>query len=161
MSIINNAFEAFIGRVCLLKGLKPTITSAAEVLGMKRQSLQSHKLRSTLPVKQAYPFAFNVNVSPDWLLYGQGPKEAPQYTAKGNTIIDAVVKEFNNPDRLLPMSDIARVMGINPDNPSHHLELPEEFADAIYLVNRIFLEGDNNKIAAIMAQLKAFKSEDD
>ncbi|MDH3975582.1 MAG: hypothetical protein OEV42_14990 [Deltaproteobacteria bacterium] len=116
-------------------------------------------MRGSLPVKQAYSFAFSVNVSPDWLLYGEGPKEAPQYTAKGNAIIDAIVKELNNPHRLLPMNDTARVMGINPDNPSQHLDLPEEFAEAICLVNQIFLEGDKNKIAAIMAQLKAFKSE--
>ncbi|MDH3975580.1 MAG: helix-turn-helix domain containing protein [Deltaproteobacteria bacterium] len=139
--------------------MKPTITNAAQLLDMKRQSLQNHKLRGSLPVKQAYPFAFSVNVSPDWLLYGEGPKEAPQYTAKGNAIIDAIVKELNNPHRLLPMNDTARVMGINPDNPSQHLDLPEEFADAINLVNQIFQEGDQNKIAAIMAQLKAFKPE--
>ena len=149
-------FDFFINRVCKVAGVKPAIVRAASLLGLSRQGLQNHKLRGTYPEKQAYSFAYASNVSPEWLLYGEGSKEAPQYTAKGNAIIDAVIKEFDNPDRILPMSDIARVMGINPDKPSQRLEMGEIFPSAIHLLTQIFIEGDKIKLSAIMAQLMAF-----
>lgn len=65
------SFSQIIGRVKTVKGLKSD-KSVAELLGMNRTALASHKSRDTVPLVALLKLCVDEGISFDWLLTGEG-----------------------------------------------------------------------------------------
>lgn len=100
----------------------------------------------------------------NWLKFGIGRQYDPK--SSYHLTISAKIKEeihrrIDAHDRNFALSEIARLLGVDPADPSKKLRLPEEFRDAILMVMRIFEEGSPKKIQAMMSFLRAFMPEFD
>ncbi len=94
----------------------------------------------------------------EWLKHGIGEKyEVLQLSPRGRSIMKEVINEILSPDRKVPVSDLAQILGIDPNTPSTRFSNPDGFYSALRFLIQIFREGDPDKIEAISAQLKALK----
>jgi transcriptional regulator with XRE-family HTH domain len=99
-----------------------------------------------------------------WLKFGIGKQYDPKssyHLTRFAKIKEEIHRRIDAHDRNFALSEIARLLGVDPADPSKKFSLPEEFHDAISMVMRIFEEGSPKKIQAMMSFLRAFMPEFD
>lgn len=141
----------------LRKSLMLNQSDFAKELGIKQGYLSNLEQSKKVPSEQLIlSICRTFGVRYEWLKEGRGKIYADlPYTAKGLELIKEINRRLEIPDRLVPLSTVAAVLGIDKDHIPNDLKLPEEFPGAIYILIEIFKEGDKRKIDAIMAQLHA------
>lgn len=97
-------------------------------------------------------------VSIDWLKEGKEKKYLPPVAyEKGHPLIEEIYRRLTSPDKPVPLSVVAKVLGIDPKNVPHDINLHGDFSGALWVVIKIFEEGGKKKINAIMSQLDALR----
>lgn len=142
----------------LRKSLMFTQSAFAGEVGIDQSYLSALEKSKKRPSKQLIlSICRTYGVNYDWLTKGEGEMydRTPRFTPKGLAIIEEIIKRIEGSDRLVPLSTVAAVLGIDPDNAPHDLSLAEGFPGALFLLIEIFKEGDKRKTGAVMAQLLA------
>ena len=132
----------------------------AHRLGVKRGYISTLETNRNEPSEQLIlSICRTFGVKYEWLKEGRGEYmfEVGIYlNPKERKISDEIFKAIQNPDKHWGIDDLARLLYIDPDDPSKRLTFPSGFREAVLMVMSIFREGDPRKIKAVMAQLVAF-----
>ena len=129
-------------------------------LGVKRGYISTLETHRNDPSEQLIlNICRTFGVLYDWMKYGKGEKYgASTLTPRGRSIMREIIKEVLSSDRKLSIRELAQILGIDPHISSNRFTLPEGFYTSLSYLIQIFREGDPDKIEAILAQLKAFKT---
>lgn len=134
----------------------------AERLGVKGPYISELEKGKKTPSEQLIlGICREFGVRLEWLKTGQGEMyESRPATGKGKALIEEIYNRINSPLRPLPLSVLAKILGLDPENIPRDFKLRKDFPDALWLLLEIFEEGDSKKIEAIMAQLKVLRPEE-
>lgn len=137
----------------------------AERLGVKGGYISTLETHRNEPSEQ---LILNIcrafGASYEWLKEGRGDSVyeiSHRLSARGRTIVEEINKVIESPDRIWAITELAQLLGIDPDDPSKRLNFPSDFREAVLMVMRVFREGNGRKIKAVMSQLLAFMPEID
>ena len=72
LTVKKDDFQGVVARLCGVLGEKVSLAGAARALGLTPQNIQNYKTRNALPEDKLYRFAYEKNLSIDWLLTGVG-----------------------------------------------------------------------------------------
>lgn len=142
----------------LRKSLKLNQVDFAKELGLKQGSVSKIEKSKNNPSEQLIlSICRAFSISYEWLKEGNGEMHdtSPRLTPKGFAVLDEIIKRIESPDRTIALSDLAYILGLDADNVPHDIKRPPGFYKAISYLIEIFMEGDQRKIDAVMAQLRA------
>jgi len=93
-----------------------------------------------------------------WLKWGSREKYEGVFPGRSNAVLE-VIEEIHRrirTDRKISLYELFKLVDVDFKDPAGSLNLPEEFFSALYMLIRIFNEGDPGPNEAISALLRAF-----
>lgn len=150
----------FIGeRIKVLRNsLSLNQTEFAKELGITQGSVSKIEKIKKIPSEQLIlSICRTFGVSYEWLKEGNGEMsdKSQRLTPKGLAVIEEIIRRLESPERTVSLSEVAYVLGIDPQNVPNDSKFPKEFYDALYYLIEIFKDGDKRSIDAVMGLLSA------
>ena len=99
-----------------------------------------------------------LGVGYDWLKWGSREKYEGVFPGRSDAVL-AVIEEIHRKietDRKISRYELFKLLDVDFKDPGGSLNLPEEFFPALYMLIRIFNEGDLGTIEAVLAFLRVF-----
>ena len=96
-------------------------------------------------------------VSYEWLKEGKGEMydKSPRLTPKGISVVEEIHRRIDLPDRTLALSDLAYILGIDPENFPSDSPFPIDFYRSLSSLIEIFERGDADSINAVVGLFRA------